>query len=302
MTRTPRKNARVDAFVLEALGFEGARENPFAADADFPAFARHRGKIAEHRSLAAAARQRARYDADEDDLEVAAYHEAEAKRLEAELEAAGRGMRRRRRSRANPITPPSTLAFRRWFAGSWVVDDRGQPLLVYRGEHGEDTSELVRSRMGSSVLSFTDSADLASHFAMERYREGETPTPRLVPVYLRIKNPVITPDDVDQTGEEFTVSTQTMIDRVGRAAVKKVFDELRPGLMDDPEYALPPFGYLNNLAFVKAAKKKGYDGALFLGDYLLFEKGRYINFGKCMEYRPFSLEQVWPALGTAPLA
>lgn len=98
----PRRNARIDAFVLDALdalGFDGPRSNPrrrpprdprprapYHPSAD-PWVVR-RAEIAEHRMHAAAARQQARYDADA--LETAEYHDAEADRLEAELEATRR--------------------------------------------------------------------------------------------------------------------------------------------------------------------------------------------------------------------
>ena len=220
----------------------------------------------------------------------------------------------------NPIVAPSTLAFRRWFAGSWVVDEQGQPLVVYRGEHGDTViggkaAPLLRSRMGSGVLSFTDRADLASHFALKRYQEGETPTPRLVPVFLRIKNPVITPDDVNGK-KNYTVSTKLMVKRVGRAAVDKVFEENKEIVAalkdsDEPNPRLSPFMYLNNKHFVEAAKARGFDGALFPGNYdivdVRFVEGKApiverMEFGICLEYRPFSVEQVWPALGFAPLS
>jgi len=95
----PRKNARIDAFVLDALGFDGPRSNPRprAPRAPRPRAPYHpkadpwavqRAVIAEHLMHAAAARQQARYDADA--LEVAEYHEAEAERLEDELEASRR--------------------------------------------------------------------------------------------------------------------------------------------------------------------------------------------------------------------
>jgi ribosome assembly protein YihI (activator of Der GTPase) len=102
-----RRNARIDSFVLDALGFDGPRSNPrrraprdprpsapYNPSAD--PWAVQRAVIAEHRMHAAAARQQARYDADA--LEVAEYHDAEAERLEAEL-AAGRG----RKKRKNPV-------------------------------------------------------------------------------------------------------------------------------------------------------------------------------------------------------
>lgn len=115
MPRAPRKNARIDAFVLDALGFDGPRENP-RRRAPRPSAPYHpsadpwivqRALIAEHQMHAAAARQRARYDVEA--LETAEYHDAEAERLEAELDAAGRGVIGRKK-RKNPSERGALLA------------------------------------------------------------------------------------------------------------------------------------------------------------------------------------------------
>lgn len=116
----PRKNARIDAFVLDALGFDGPRSNPRRRPPRDPRpsapyhpsadpWAVQRALIAEHQMHAAAARQQAYYDPEA--LEVAEYHDAEAERLEAELDAAGRGVRGRRRRNPRDAHDP----------GDWVT-------------------------------------------------------------------------------------------------------------------------------------------------------------------------------------
>ena len=107
--RPPRKNARVDSFVLEALGFEGARANPVDP------WLATRAKIAEHQMHADAARQRARYEPEA--LEDAEYHDAEAERLEVELEAAGH-----RRPRY-PVSRPPPSRRRNPLPYAATVDD-----------------------------------------------------------------------------------------------------------------------------------------------------------------------------------
>jgi predicted SprT family Zn-dependent metalloprotease len=175
----PRKNARIDAFVLDALGFDGPRENPRrrAPRAPRPSAPYHpsadpwavqRAVIAEHRMHAAAARQQARYDADA--LETAEYHDAEAERLEAEL-AAGRG----RKKRKNPA--PDSEAFRRWFGESKVVDAAGKPLVVY---HGTEKGGFYAFDMGQAnkekrpgTMFFTDDIGMARSYT----RGSGDPTP-----------------------------------------------------------------------------------------------------------------------------
>lgn len=177
----PRKNARIDAFVLDALGFDGPRENPRRRAPRDPRpsapyhpsagpWAVQRALIADHRMHAAAARQQARYDVDA--LETAAYHDAEAERLEAELEAAGHKRPRGARYRKNP----DTEAFRRWFGDSKVVDENGEPLVVY---HGTDKGGFYSFDMGEAdaqrpgTMFFTSDRGLARTYT--RGRSDPTP-------------------------------------------------------------------------------------------------------------------------------
>ncbi len=78
--------------------------------------------------------------------------------------------------------------FWRWFGDSKVIDKEGRPLVVYRGEHGEDSGKL-QSRLGS--LSF-GSRDIASIYATEPNNRKDIPaSPRVMPVCLKIEKPFI---------------------------------------------------------------------------------------------------------------
>lgn len=87
------------------------------------------------------------------------------------------------------LSQPGTDAFRNWFGDSKVVDENGDPLVVYHGT-GEDFSAFSEEFYGEATgigdlgegFYFTDQAEVASSFA------GAI-TPSVIPVYLNIRNP-----------------------------------------------------------------------------------------------------------------
>lgn len=104
----------------------------------------------------------------------------------------------------------NTPAFKRWFAGSKVVDEHGKPRVMYHGSHRTD-----------EISSFRGFRGVAGHFAFSPTRASEfsdyhvgsdTPDPRqgVIPVYLHavnifdIRDPKhqvlahFDPDDVDE--------------------------------------------------------------------------------------------------------
>jgi len=102
--------------------------------------------------------------------------------------------------------------FRRWFAGSKVVDQQGRPLRAFGARSSVDFEEfstdgVVTTETGeplSSGSGWDPSAFMGAHFAVDpkvadmfamgkgwtqtRY-EGNEEKPRVIPVYLRITNP-----------------------------------------------------------------------------------------------------------------
>ena len=89
--------------------------------------------------------------------------------------------------------------FKRWFAGSIVVDDQGRPLRVYHGT-GADISafdpsymEQGNDQLGSGFY-FTTSTDTASGYSSSRL-QSDLPKPggenaNVIPAYLRIVHPI----------------------------------------------------------------------------------------------------------------
>ena len=92
------------------------------------------------------------------------------------------GMKRTsRRPRRNP-SPLDSPAFRRWFGDSKVVDENGQPLVVY---HGTDKRFTV-FRSGGPDGGIWFSRDKGK---IQRGESGAVGTKHLVPVYLRMQKP-----------------------------------------------------------------------------------------------------------------
>ncbi len=103
-----------------------------------------------------------------------------------------------------------TEAFRRWFDGSKVVDGNGRPQVVYHGTDGDFTEfdanragKNYRSTGGQRGLFFTSSPGTASVYAERPAGARLDPakadaadfgdgTANIMPVYLSLKNPLIT--------------------------------------------------------------------------------------------------------------
>jgi len=84
-------------------------------------------------------------------------------------------------------------AFKAWFGDSKVVDNDGNPLVVYHGTHGDDFNEFKdvgpsRERWGNKGHYFTSDSEYAGQYAS--FTGGDDGA-RTMPVFLSIKNPKI---------------------------------------------------------------------------------------------------------------
>ena len=104
-------------------------------------------------------------------------------------------------------TPPSP-AFERWFAGSQVVTDTGEPLVVYNGANYEWVGDAfaVDATMEGGAF-FSASREVANHFA-DPVANGaggdpDDEAPHVTPAYLSIRNPkrLRAEDILDQHGD-----------------------------------------------------------------------------------------------------
>jgi hypothetical protein len=118
------------------------------------------------------------------------------------------------------LRAPETKEFKQWFGDSKVVDENGEPLVVYHGTK-DDFNEFIIGKKANRANNpdgfyFTSSATEASEYAIKRSKGEENGS--VMPVFLHIKNPFVSDSPVNQ------------------AMIKQFEKELRndnPGLGDD---------------------------------------------------------------------
>lgn len=141
-----------------------------------------------------------------------------------------------------------TPAFKQWFGDSKVVDDQGEPLVVY---HGTDTAE---------DFSAFDTMDFGSWFGENPYTaNGYTeksggPSPRVMPVFLRIENPILIPEDIDLSDD---VTVEEALNRINDENAT-TFEPSDIGFASD--YEGNAFEFLASDTFIELLKTTGFDG------------------------------------------
>ena len=105
---------------------------------------------------------------------------------------------------------PSSAAFRRWFGASEVVDEQGQPLVVYHGTTAGGFDAFRPNYRKGEQLGF------GIHFAQDRgfaakYAEDPTvarkgKTPKVYAVYLSIQRPLVADAIVYEGTPEFALA------------------------------------------------------------------------------------------------
>jgi hypothetical protein len=203
--------------------------------------------------------------------------------------------------------------FLKWFGRSIVSDKFGNPLVVFRGEHGprelapatDDQSQkwgAFQTRLGA--LSF-GSAKAASVYAMNPNRQDDWPfAPRVTAAHLSIQNPVM------NRPEDPFVELEDIARAVGKAMTRKIALAMKDHIMhtnrwcDDIGPNFEKFDdYFNSSVF------KFED--IYFSAYALFDDTRYVSifsaagfdgashggsggtFGEA-EYKVFSADQVLP--------
>jgi len=175
-----------------------------------------------------------------------------------------------KQSKFKPIDTKSK-AFRKWFGKSKVVDEDGEPLVVYHGTAaGEDFQEFDMNKLEFGAH-FTPLSNVASGIA------GRTPSshwdnsgPKIFPAYLSIKNPVRLVDEGNWTANRILNQLQS----------NGIISESERGEIDKKIYSVPrdTFQHILGDGTIGAKRgavtsesivrdfliEKGYDGVIYL--------------------------------------
>lgn len=98
------------------------------------------------------------------------------------------------RKSASRVT--DTPEFKRWFGDSKVVDENGEPLVVYHGSrYNADIKKFSMSKSEQSAsergIYFTDSTEHADQYSSQWGDAGPEDGGSIYPVYLKIENPYV---------------------------------------------------------------------------------------------------------------
>ena len=190
-----------------------------------------------------------------------------------------------------------------WMSSTHVVNQQREPLVVFRGQHGQCNGQL---QCLLASITFTADAAIASLYAESpNDPKALAANPFVTPAYLDISNPLFVQND-----DPF-VDASLLIDKLGRMTAEKyirkyasrvehsnfweteiqpLFKNVDDFLNNHPERLgelfLEGWVLLDDFDFVQRALDAGFDGAISLGSG---------ESAMSLEYRVFKAEQAKPA-------
>jgi hypothetical protein len=198
--------------------------------------------------------------------------------------------------------------FQKWFGDSKVVDDNGNPLVVYHGT-SEDINQFRPSNEGAlgAGIYLTEDPNAASRFADRSAKERSNQTGQnVMPVYIRIEKMLdvdnITDDQMDSIIRvmprsieqleklgytKYDQATREMIDEELHNYVNFKLDEKRKF---DPRELAKILGPDGTETFAKIMQKAGFDGMTRMSENL-------DNNAPYREYTVFDPKQIKSATG-----
>jgi len=207
------------------------------------------------------------------------------------------------------LKAPDTDEFKNWFGDSKAKDDEGNPIRVYRGEHGE-TDQEIQSRRGSISFGDKEAANAYAQTPNDLKLDGTAEHSRVIPAYLRIEKPWIN----DKTGDPF-VDISHIAKTLGPEEAKRValehadiiqgtdnwqenfsgkYDSVADMVKRNPgeinKLYMDAYHLLDDKDFVKKLKDAGFDGAIHGGNG---------ETAGGTEYKVFDKSQIKSAIGNS---
>jgi hypothetical protein len=149
------------------------------------------------------------------------------------------------KSKVESTEKTNTPAFKNWFGDSKVVDENGNPLVVYRGQR-RDAGTKSTDLATRATPSFTDNKYVASVYSYAKSKGQYTEGANIAPVYIRMESPI----DLREFGNE----PKPLIDLLESSGIT--------GLDESPKIALDILRSLSDLQ-----DKTGFQSSSYSGDY-----------------------------------
>lgn len=176
-----------------------------------------------------------------------------------------------------------TEAFKKWFGDSKVVDAKGNPLVVYHGTNADFVkfSEEKIGRFDNGYAGhgfyFAKTPMKAGNYARDNYGMSYPYTGSIMPVYLRMENPI---DSESMVDEEMRAWVE---DNINSQAVEPIDDGFS-SLLDSMGIDLPEksrnkvqrgtvrgmLKYITQKELTQYLMSRGYDGILFFDEFVVF--------------------------------
>ena len=151
------------------------------------------------------------------------------------------------------VNPLSNQSFKNWFGNSKVVDMRGNPMVMYHGTDAHFETFHPWSHFGTSI---------AANDRLDFHYKKEQENLKLIPVYLKIENPLLV-DDKESDDEAClfnsllrTVTYEAIIDRENLWS-PEILERIKQGLTQRiKKYRLDEIDFDFAKKFVEATYKK----------------------------------------------
>jgi hypothetical protein len=190
-------------------------------------------------------------------------------------------------SSAFTTTQTRTTGFKNWFRGSKVVDENGEPLVVYHGTSagGFDVFKAARkvaNQLGFGIH-FAEDETLAEGYADGTYSKGRGKRPQVYKAYLAVRNPLYADRIVDEGTPEF--------DLAKRLAGSRFFPQKNENGVRQA-YIQNAIDSTSGARAEKLIRAAGFDGVVYKAKLVNPQPGGYTSGGGGTAYVVFEPTQI----------